>query len=480
MLMGDDQQPRRVLGVARGSIKRDVRHWEQHHQQQQQADATNALAHGSIASASPSPKPSMYRVVSHDPARSSFGCNGDHILVLRVTNHPSKVQRRSSTDGKDGQADDNSWCFHVLEVHGGQDMSTASEPNAQRGGLLVEASPSFATAAEAEVARQSLLAKWQPLIWECTVDDYLQLSSSIRHSGALQMYQPSLVQFSPPVLSLRQRLSAILGREVAEDLVRQTAWMLGSSLTPGNDASVAEGLASWSAAVGGADVRHDLLESYGMAQSQAVPLELIRESQENRLSLLAGLLDGAGAYNAQTNLFSLLSSARVLLGGAIHLCRSLGFTTGVVSKAVGGWSITIGGVDLSHIPTMSAEKRAKASGCAASASARDPRASGFSIEACPGEDAYYGLSLDANERCLLIDFVVTHNSKYAIYQHVMVDKKLPPIPTDVPLHPRLIQLIDACHAFEPAARPAFPDVLRVLREVSDELEAEELQRTGSQ
>jgi hypothetical protein len=66
----------------------------------------------------------------------------------------------------------------------------------------------------------------------------------------------------------------------------------------------------------------------------------------------------------------------------------------------------------------------------------------------------------------------TEKSKYAIYQHVMIERILPPILGDTPLHPKLIECIDACHAFEPHARPAFPDLLRLLREVSDELEDE--------
>jgi hypothetical protein len=63
-------------------------------------------------------------------------------------------------------------------------------------------------------------------------------------------------------------------------------------------------------------------------------------------------------------------------------------------------------------------------------------------------------------------------SKYSIYNHVIVERLKPPLPADVKLHPALVQLIDDCHEFEPAARPAFPDVLRVLREVADELEEE--------
>jgi len=64
-------------------------------------------------------------------------------------------------------------------------------------------------------------------------------------------------------------------------------------------------------------------------------------------------------------------------------------------------------------------------------------------------------------------------SKYAIYQKVILEKRAPPIHDRDKLHPKLVALIDACHQFEPTARPAFIEVLRVLREVQDEVEEEE-------
>jgi len=73
-------------------------------------------------------------------------------------------------------------------------------------------------------------------------------------------------------------------------------------------------------------------------------------------------------------------------------------------------------------------------------------------------------------------------SKYQIYNHVIVERRAPPIPpADAErLHPRLLELIAACHQFEPAARPAFPEVLRVLRNVADEMEeAEENARNAA-
>jgi serine/threonine protein kinase len=62
-------------------------------------------------------------------------------------------------------------------------------------------------------------------------------------------------------------------------------------------------------------------------------------------------------------------------------------------------------------------------------------------------------------------------SKYAIYQHVVVEKRGPPIPpiAAFTVPPMLIDLIRWCQAHEPEKRPSFPEILRVLREVDDSL-----------
>lgn len=44
-------------------------------------------------------------------------------------------------------------------------------------------------------------------------------------------------------------------------------------------------------------------------------------------------------------------------------------------------------------------------------------------------------------------------SKYAIYQKVIVERRKPPIAEEAKLPKKLVDLIDACHEFDPAARP---------------------------
>ena len=80
---------------------------------------------------------------------------------------------------------------------------------------------------------------------------------------------------------------------------------------------------------------------------------------------------------------------------------------------------------------------------------------------------------------VLTDRIPWHEekSKYAIYQHVVVEKKGPPIAQGglaggFVIPPMLVDLIRWCQTFEPDKRPSFPEILRVLREVDDSLPAD--------
>ena len=77
---------------------------------------------------------------------------------------------------------------------------------------------------------------------------------------------------------------------------------------------------------------------------------------------------------------------------------------------------------------------------------------------------------------VLTDRIPWHEekSKYAIYQHVVVERKGPPISSGglaggFVIPPMLIDLIRWCQTYEPEKRPSFPEILRVLREVDDNL-----------
>ena len=77
---------------------------------------------------------------------------------------------------------------------------------------------------------------------------------------------------------------------------------------------------------------------------------------------------------------------------------------------------------------------------------------------------------------VLTDRIPWHEekSKYAIYQHVVVERKGPPISAGglaggFVIPPMLVDLIRWCQTYEPEKRPSFPEILRVLREVDDNL-----------
>jgi hypothetical protein len=463
VLMGDDNTPRTVLGASQGNTARDEQRWME-------------MATGV------SPRPAMYRIVSHDLDRDSFTCNGDHILVVKFNSTPSAVQESGDHDRHCAR----SFTFNMLMVVNGEKISTSSQPNTWRGGVVFMNTPTYATQAEAEAARAEAAAAWAPLVWECSVDQFLQCTDFIRTLA--QMYQPDFVQFAPPTSTLCDHLESVLGHPVAREQVLSTAWVLGLCLTESSHARIFQtsldkncrthtavilALDRWYAAIenvpvmsglsaaDGLPVLQKLIDAYRLHDDSHFPLDLLRESKEVRMALLAGVIDGDGDYLEPSRVYSVRAKERRFIDGVIHLSRGLGFTTGAVSvthateadgTAYSCFSISISGVDLPTIPTELASKRDTTSDELRRDIHCDHRCQGFDVHQI-AHAAYFGLALDHNERCLLGDFVVTHNSKYAIYQHVMVERRLPPIPDDVQLHPKLVECIHACHEFEPQARP---------------------------
>jgi hypothetical protein len=157
-----------------------------------------------------------------------------------------------------------------------------------------------------------------------------------------------------------------------------------------------------------------LLRAYGMLEEKNVPLALLTETVGVRKRLLEGILDGDGHYSKSNNQFELLAKERSVIDGYIHLARGLGFHTGAVStttvkneetdEVYNGWRIRMGGIELASLETVLVYKR-----CPGTAPLSDQRCDGFSIVPV-GDGTFYGFQLDGNGRCLLGDFLVTHNT----------------------------------------------------------------------
>jgi len=142
-----------------------------------------------------------------------------------------------------------------------------------------------------------------------------------------------------------------------------------------------------------------------------IPKEFLINSEETRLELLAGILDGDGYLHNGT--FEVLTKYDQLANDILFLARSLGLAAynkksnkGIKSTGFEGIynRITITG-NIDKIPNK--VKRKKAS---PRKQIKDVLNTGFSIENI-GVGEYFGFELSGDGRFLLGDFTVTHNTK---------------------------------------------------------------------
>jgi len=162
-----------------------------------------------------------------------------------------------------------------------------------------------------------------------------------------------------------------------------------------------------------------LLKEYKIFKRKKIPHHLLAESKDIRMALLAGIIDGDGHTVLSSRCFEIPAKHRSILEGVIRLSRSLGFNTNNVGKKITSNKVTgkvytayrvhISGSDVHQIRTVLTYKRIP-SFAKGQQPNKDQRCNGFSIEKID-HAPYYGFELDGNRRCLLADFVVTHNSR---------------------------------------------------------------------
>ena len=137
-------------------------------------------------------------------------------------------------------------------------------------------------------------------------------------------------------------------------------------------------------------------------------------TREARLRLLAGFIDADG-HLGNRNDFEIKIKHEKLLDDIIYLCRSLGFTTykhvkqtswthNGVKKFGKAFRININGQGIHEIPTLIKRKQAQPR-----KERVDALVSRIKVTELP-EDRYVGIELDGNNRYVLGNFIVTHNS----------------------------------------------------------------------
>jgi hypothetical protein len=156
----------------------------------------------------------------------------------------------------------------------------------------------------------------------------------------------------------------------------------------------------------------NVLRKYNLIGNKHIPENYKINTRENRLKLLAGLIDTDGYY--KRGVYEITQKNTQLSEDIKFLCGSLGFrcTTKKVNKScmyngekkTGVYNrISIAGKYIDEIPVLLERKKAKNS------PNKDQLCTGINVESLEYDD-YYGFTLDGNHRFLLGDFTVTHNT----------------------------------------------------------------------
>lgn len=151
------------------------------------------------------------------------------------------------------------------------------------------------------------------------------------------------------------------------------------------------------------------MKSMNLISNKHIPQVYLINSSENRLALLAGLLDSDGYLH--NNFFEITSKFETLANDITYLSRSLGFAAYITEKKKASqngtigqyWQVSISG-NVSKIPTKLPRKQATTR-----QQIKDVLVTGITVEPI-GYDSYYGFEIDGNRRFLLGDFTVTHNT----------------------------------------------------------------------
>jgi len=154
----------------------------------------------------------------------------------------------------------------------------------------------------------------------------------------------------------------------------------------------------------------DFLREYNLIHNKHIPHEYKTSSKQDRLELLAGLIDTDG--HLCRNCFEIISKYDQLAKDIIFVARSLGFsaTSSIKWVQLEGWDepkpyhrINISG-NVDTIPTRVTRKQASPR-----KQIKNVLRTGFTLQKLK-KDQYYGFTVDEDHLYLMGDFIVTHNS----------------------------------------------------------------------
>ena len=158
------------------------------------------------------------------------------------------------------------------------------------------------------------------------------------------------------------------------------------------------------------------LRKLNVIENKHIPRTYLINSTENRLSLLAGLIDSDGHYQREFNCYEITQKNKVLAEEIKFLCDSLGFKCSLTEKqaviTARGYISTVYRLrlfgNLDSIPVRILRKKARPLQARA-----DWRVTGITVEKDIVDD-YYGFTIDGNHLFLLEDMTVTHNTAFVV------------------------------------------------------------------
>ena len=152
----------------------------------------------------------------------------------------------------------------------------------------------------------------------------------------------------------------------------------------------------------------NIFRELNLLNNKHIPLEYLTSSREQRLELLAGLIDTDGHYDKKTHMYEITTKLKVLSDNYCQLLRGLGFKVNHHIKHNKKYNkdyykVSFSG-DLQDIPC----RLRKAS--VDSTIRRESCISRFKVERIEEEFDYAGFECDGDHRFMLGDNTLTHNS----------------------------------------------------------------------
>jgi replicative DNA helicase len=154
---------------------------------------------------------------------------------------------------------------------------------------------------------------------------------------------------------------------------------------------------------------------YNLFNNKHIPFKYLTSSREDRLQLLAGLIDTDGSLEANKIGWNYVSKLEQLANDVVYLARSLGFHASINKKTKyctykglkqfgEYYYVYISGTDCLTVPVKLKRKQPRIQKMK-----NNPLHQGFDYEFLP-EDDFYGFTLDNDHLYLTADFFIHHNS----------------------------------------------------------------------